>query len=84
MYWLLLIVRFVLRLFTGDDSNSVAMAARIDGRVEQHRHSAHSFGDSGWSLSDLWRRWGDAFQRSPDVRRPHHRRSASKYARKRD
>ena len=84
MYWLLLIVRFVLRLFTDGDSNSVAMAARIDGRVEQHRHPGHSADDSGWSLSELWRRWGDATWRSSHRGRPHYRRSTSHRLRTRD
>jgi hypothetical protein len=54
MHWLLLIVRFVLRLVSGDQGNGVALAARIDGRIEQRRSSLEE--GSGWSLFALWRR----------------------------
>jgi hypothetical protein len=61
MDWLLLILRFVLRTFTDGDSNSVAMAARIDGRVEQRRRWDSADGP-GWSLRELWRRF-DSWRR---------------------
>ena len=54
MHWLLLIVRFVLRLVSGDQGNGVALAARIDGRIEQRRSSLEE--GSGWSLFALLRR----------------------------
>jgi hypothetical protein len=54
MHWLLLIVRFVLRLISGDQGNGVALAARIDGRIEQRRSNLEE--GSGWSLFAFWRR----------------------------
>jgi len=54
MHWFLLIVRFLLRLISGDQGNGVALAARIDGRIEQRRSSLEE--GSGWSLFALWRR----------------------------
>lgn len=54
MHWLLLIVQFLLRTFSGDQGNGVALAARIDGRIEQHRSSLGE--GSGWSLFANWRR----------------------------
>ena len=54
MHWLLLIVRFLLRTFSGDQGNGVALAARIDGRIEQRRSSLGE--GSGWSLFANWRR----------------------------
>ena len=61
MHWLLLIVRFVLRLVSGDQGNGVALAARIDGRIEQRRSSLEE--GSGWSLFALWRRDHDTPKR---------------------
>lgn len=58
MHWLLLLVRFVLRTFSGDQGNGVALAARIDGRVEQRRSNLGE--GSGWSLFASWRQRGHA------------------------
>jgi hypothetical protein len=54
MHWLLLVVQFLLRCFSGDQGNGVALAARIDGRIEQRRSSLGE--GSGWSLFACWRR----------------------------
>ena len=54
MHWLLLLVRFLLQTFSGDQGNGVALAARIDGRVEQRRSRLGE--GSGWSLFASWRR----------------------------
>ncbi len=60
MHGLLFLVRFVLRAIFGERSDSVAMAARIDGRVEQQRK--HPGEESRWSLFVLGQR------RNPDRR----------------
>ena len=62
MYWLLMIVRFVLNAFAADQGNGVALAARIDGRIEQQR--SHLGEESGWSLFARWRRRDHAGARS--------------------
>lgn len=74
MHWLLLIVRFVLRLVSGDQGNGVALAARIDGRIEQRRSSLEE--GSGWSLFALWRR-DHANSPSPGGRHDRIRRSGA-------
>jgi hypothetical protein len=47
MHWLLMIVRFLLQAFSGDRGNGVALAARIDGRVEQRCRRSQE--ESVWS-----------------------------------
>jgi len=54
MHWLLLLVRFIMRAFSGNEGNGVALAARIDGRIEQHRSNLAEGSD--WSLFAFWRR----------------------------
>lgn len=49
MHWLLLIVRFLLRALALDGGDSVAMGARIDGRVEQQRNAWRLWENAGWS-----------------------------------
>lgn len=57
MHLLLLIVRYLLALLGLSDRDSVSMAARVDGRVQQWRRKFRDQGnDSGWSLFDFRRR----------------------------
>jgi hypothetical protein len=66
MHWLLLIVRFLTRALSGNEGNSVALAARIDGRIEQQRSNLGD--ESDWSLFAFWRR-SDRAERRKGVRR---------------
>jgi len=69
MHWLLLIVRYVLRFLAGDE-DSVSLAARIDGYVEQRR-GWNAWGESGWSLFALGRTRDGACSRNEARRRRH-------------
>lgn len=77
MHWLLLLVRFMMRAFCGNEGNGVALAARIDGRIEQHRSNLAK--ESDWSLFAFWRRSDRAGKRlaGRERSRPEGRRSSA-------